>query len=52
MKSSVAEAAPGAGGHDNDINQMERPDEKDLRENPMILSLTQSVGDLSFIDDR
>lgn len=31
---------------------MDRPDEKDLKENPMILSLTQSVGDYSFIDER
>ena len=31
---------------------MERPDEKDLTENPRIFSLTQSVNENSFIDDR
>lgn len=36
----------------NDINQMDRPDEKDLQENPMILSLKDPVGEYSFIDDR
>lgn len=40
------------GVNDNDIDQMERPDDKDLRENPMILTLSYSVGEHSFIDER
>lgn len=53
-----SDSAPGSAtqaerdDNDNNIGQMERPDERDLTENPMILSLTQSVGDCSFIDER
>lgn len=31
---------------------MERPGEEDLKENPRILSLSQPVGECSFIDER
>ena len=36
----------------NDINAMDRPDEKDLSENPRIWSLSQPVNEYSFIDER
>ena len=36
----------------NDLNMMDTPDEKDVKENPYIMSFTVAVGKKSFIDSR
>ena len=52
-KNNKLDHAPGSATsiNDNDLDQMERPDDHDL-ENPMILQTNESVGEYSFIDDR
>lgn len=36
--------------NDNDMNMMETPDEQEILNNPYIMSMTQALGQHSFIE--
>ena len=44
------EEADQTGTNDNDMNMMETPDEQEITNNPYIMSMTQALGQHSFIE--